>query len=278
MSKKLLFIILIIIVVFAFVGYQFISKMQLGAVSGLKVVSSPSADVFLNDKLIGKTPYEGKHAAGEYVLKLIPEDTSSQVVSWQGKIVLQPSLLTYVKRELGSSELTSSGDMLFLEKISGSEAQIVVLSSPDASKVIIDGQEKGITPLVLRDVASGENDVAISSPGFVGRTVRVQTMQGYKVTVNFQMALSGDSALVEGVTPTPGGEITQGDKQYVLIKDTPTGFLRVRSGPSTSAKEIGRVKPGEKSVFIEEQEGWYKINYEEGKEGWISNRYAEKVK
>jgi len=52
----------------------------------------------------------------------------------------------------------------------------------------------------------------------------------------------------------------------------------VRSGPSTSAKEIGRVKPGEKSVFIEEQEGWYKINYEEGKEGWISNRYAEKVK
>ncbi len=278
MSKKLLFIILIIIIVFAFVGYQYISKMQLGAVSGLKVVSSPSADVFLNDKLIGKTPYEGKHTAGEYVLKLIPEDTSSQVVSWQGKIVLQPSLLTYVKRELGSSELTSSGDMLFLEKISGSEAQIVVLSSPDASKVIIDGQEKGITPLVLRDVASGENDVAISSPGFIGRTVRVQTMQGYKVTVNFQMALSGDSALVEGVTPTPGGEIIKGDKQYVLIKDTPTGFLRVRSGPSTSAKEVGRVKPGEKSVFIEEQEGWYKINYEEGKEGWISSRYAEKVK
>ena len=61
--------------------------------------------------------------------------------------------------------------------------------------------------------------------------------------------------------------------------DTPTGFLRVRSEPSSIAKEIGQVEPGNVYYFLEQDTvtGWLKIEYEEGKEGWISSQYAKRV-
>ena len=43
------------------------------------------------------------------------------------------------------------------------------------------------------------------------------------------------------------------------------------------ASEEAQVKPGQKFSFIEEKEGWYKINYEGVKEGWIYGQYAEKA-
>ena len=65
----------------------------------------------------------------------------------------------------------------------------------------------------------------------------------------------------------------------VEILETSTGFLRVRREPSTLGEEIGRVEPGEKYPLIQtdEKTGWFEIEYEEGKEGWISNQYARKI-
>jgi N-acetylmuramoyl-L-alanine amidase len=63
----------------------------------------------------------------------------------------------------------------------------------------------------------------------------------------------------------------------VVIKNTPTGWLRVRMEPSLSATEAAKVKPGEKYTLLDEKNGWYKISYKEGEEGWISGRYAKKL-
>lgn len=277
--KKGIIIFVLLIIAFSFGVYTFITTRHAN-VAGLKIVSTPVASIFLNDKLLGKTPYEDRVSPGEYILKLIPDDTASQGASWQGKIHLSPSLLTYIKRELGTSELTSSGEILSLEKNSSNEAHVAVFSAPDAATVLFDGQEKGTTPLTIRNVLPGEHDIAISSPGFIGRTVRVQTLAGYTVSADFQLALSQTSS--ESISPVPtGGEKTPSssgrEKPYVKIKDTPTGFLRVRMSPSTGAIETAQIKPGETYSFLEEKEGWFKISYESGKEGWISSRYAEKV-
>ena len=270
-------IVILFVIVFSFAGYKFLSSKTTSS-AGLKVVSTPQTSVFLNDKLVGKTPLDDKYPPGEYTLKLIPQDTSTQYSSWQGKITLSPSFLTYVNRELGSSELTSAGEILSLEKISGSQSQVAVFSTPDAASVLFDGQEKGATPLLLRDVLPGEHDVAISSAGFVGRTIRIQATAGYKLAVEFQLALAATNEPSPTITSTPteSGK-SETTKPYVLIKDTPTGFLRVRSSSSTSATEVSQVKPGEKYPLLESKEGWFKISYSEGKEGWISSRYAEKV-
>ena len=52
-------------------------------------------------------------------------------------------------------------------------------------------------------------------------------------------------------------------KPFVTIKDTPTGFLRVRMEPSTAATEAAQVKPGEKYVFPKSEVNWKKITEKE---------------
>lgn len=276
MNKKTLLIVILLVIVISFGAYRLLFSRA--GTGGLKVVSNPPATVFLNDKLIGKTNYEDKLPTGEYILKLIPETTATSASSWQGKITVNPSVLTYVSRELGTSELTSAGEILTLEKIPNDRPQIAVFSQPEGANVLFDGYQEKVTPLTISDVSVGEHDIAVASAGFVSRTVRVLTTPGYKLVVNFQLALAGVSEVPLEGTPTPsiaGGK--EPGRPYVLIKDTPTGFLRVRSGSSTANSEVAQVKPGEKYPFLEEKEGWYKISYTEGKEGWISGRYAEKV-
>lgn len=69
------------------------------------------------------------------------------------------------------------------------------------------------------------------------------------------------------------------ERPYVEIKETSTGWLNLRSEPSTAEGDetvIKKIDPGDKYPFIEVNDtGWYKIEYEEGKEGWISGKYAE---
>ncbi len=275
MNKKALLVVVILVTVLSFAGYKFFFS-RIANVGGLKVASNPKSSIFLNDKLLGKTPYDDKYPAGEYILKLIPEDTSTAAASWQKKINISPSLLTYVNRDLGASELSSAGDILFLEKITDKEAQVAIFSTPDAATVILDGQEKGVSPLVLRDVVAGEHDVAVSSPGFTSRTVRIQAVTGYKLTVEYQLAILAENNAIPSSTSNTG-ESTVPAKPYVVIKDTPTGFLRVRSGPATTATETAQIKPGDKYSFLGEDSGWYKISYETGKDGWISAKYADKT-
>ena len=276
MNKRALLVVVIIVAVLSFAGYKFFFS-RIANVGGLKVVSNPKSSIFLNDKLLGKTPYDDKYPAGEYIMKLIPEDTSTSAASWQKKINISPSLLTYVNRELGASELSSSGDILFLEKITDKEAQVAIFSTPDSATVILDGQEKGVSPLVLRDVVAGEHDVAVSSPGFTSRTVRIQAVTGYKLTVEYQLSILAENNSTSSPPSTSIGASTDPAKPYVVINDTPTGFLRGRSGPSTTATETAQIKPGDKYSFLGEDSGWYKISYETGKDGWISAKYAEKT-
>ena len=80
-------------------------------------------------------------------------------------------------------------------------------------------------------------------------------------------------------TPTPKAQATPPAKPYVKVKDTPTGFLRVRMGPSTSATETAQIKPGEMYPYLdEEKDGWLKIEYKKDEEGWVSGVYVDLVK
>jgi len=53
--------------------------------------------------------------------------------------------------------------------------------------------------------------------------------------------------------------------------------LRVRSLPSTEGKIITSVLEGEEYFVIDAQTGWHKINYKEGKTGWVMSRYTIKI-
>lgn len=62
----------------------------------------------------------------------------------------------------------------------------------------------------------------------------------------------------------------------VTIKETETGWLKVREASSSASKEVSRVNPGENYNLLEETTDWFKIQLENGTDGWISSNYAEK--
>lgn len=73
----------------------------------------------------------------------------------------------------------------------------------------------------------------------------------------------------EGAATTPAVPM-------VRVLDTPTGWLNVRSGPSTVYDIMRKVLPGESYELLDEQEEWYKIRLSASEEGWIIKEYAEK--
>lgn len=285
MQKK---IILIVIILALGVGLFFgvrrlLSTQKQQGKAGLQVKSDPAASVFLDSRFLGRTPYEDRIEPGEYTLKLIPESTATSASSWQGKVKLTANILTFVNRELGTSDLNSSGEVISLERLTGKDTEISIVTTPDAAAIKIDGQDKGTAPLLLRNVEPGEHEIIVTSPGFLSKSVKVKATTGFKLTASIQLGIGGSASTQPETTPKPEGGQTTGttetnapEKPYVIILDTPTGWLRVRSEPSTTASEAGKVNPKEKYHLLEEQSGWYKIQLKDVT-GWISGRYAEKV-
>lgn len=64
-------------------------------------------------------------------------------------------------------------------------------------------------------------------------------------------------------------------RSSVLILDTGTGFLNVRSGPGVTNDIVGTVYPQEEYVYTEHVDGWYAIVLPDGKVGYITDEYAE---
>ncbi len=302
-------IVLVLVLGGLVVKSKFFSKPKTGA---LQISATPKAVVYINGEQKGTTPFlDDKLQVGEYTIKLVPESTTDSLVSWEGKINLVPGIITVINRTLSKTDSESSGEILALEKISSRDrSALAVVSIPDQALVKINGEPKGFAPILEEDLAPGDYRVVVSSAGYEEKTITAQTVAGYKLTVNVQLAQkiegiaeASPSAETEeeeeeeeveeeveeeeeaSPTPTPEAspksEVTPPDKPYVEIKDTPTGWLKVRSEPSANKGDetvLTKVDPGEMFPYLgEEENGWYKIEYEEGEEGWVSGVYCDLV-
>jgi len=282
---------------------KFFSRQGAGA---LQVSATPKATVYIDGELKGVTPFFSDEVeAGEHLIKIVPETTIDTLISWEGKVNLAPGIITAINRNLGTTEAESSGEILSLERISSrNTASLTVVSIPDQAVVKINGVPEGFAPVLKENLTPGDYQVVVSSPGFEERSITAQTVAGYKLTVSVKLAQK-----IEGIAEaTPSGELeeeeeeeeeeeaeespspspspegspqpspTPPDTPYVRIKDTPTGWLRVRAEASTESEELAKVDPGEMFPYLNEEKfGWYKIEYETGEEGWVSGTYSELV-
>lgn len=286
MGRKIGFLVGLIGIIAIVIGGMKILSGRTPKQGVLKVASQPTAGIFLDNKHLGRTPYEGEASSGEFPLKLVPETTVEAIASWQGSVKISPGLLTYVNATLSQSEFTTAVDVLWLEKISSKVSEIAVATNPDGATASLDGEMKGITPVSLTNVTPGDHTLTVTSPGFLARSVKVKTTAGYKLNAAIKLALSPEGTPTPEAsptgTPTPKATPTKGSsttptKPYVTIKDTPTGFLRVRLEPSTSSTEAARVNPGDQFHVEDTKSGWYQIKYDGKNLGWISGQYAEKT-
>ena len=74
--------------------------------------------------------------------------------------------------------------------------------------------------------------------------------------------------------PAPAAGAEAQATQMVIISDTPTGFLNVRTGPGTGYAKIGQVKPGEIFELVKEVQDWYEIKLSGGT-GYVTKQYAK---
>lgn len=299
MKGKLILMSILVLLFILFVAarlFVFDKKEDFGE---LKITSSPSTNIFIDNVNVGKTPYHDKAKIGEYLIKLIPDQEASGSAQWQGRVKVYKNSLSYINRELGSTDVDSAGEILTITDITdGSKddsiGQIIVDSDPVGAIVYLDNEEKGVTTAKLDNVGRGEHELSLFMPGFFRRTQKVNVEGGRRLSALFKLAIdhgqqvkiaslsaspkkeSTDSAALTP-SPSPTGAIASGSTGQVKIKDTPTGYLRVRTEPSVNASEEAQVKPGDTFALTGEQPNWYKIVYETGKEGWISQEYATKI-
>ncbi|MBU1031792.1 PEGA domain-containing protein [Patescibacteria group bacterium] len=229
--------------------------------SGISVLSEPSeATVFFDSKKVGETPYEEKNLeAREYFIKIEKGEAS-----WQGKVNLIVGAVTVINRDIAKDLISSAGEILTLDKGEG----LTVVSSPTDADVEIDGKFFGKTPTAV-DVDTGDHTILVSRKGYFNRSIRVNLPKDYSMTVSVDLALSeADLTAIQTPVTTQTPEL--------LVKDTPTGFLRVRDKASLAGKEITQVKPGDTLILLEELTGWDRVRLSDGTEGYVSSSYVEK--
>lgn len=264
MKKILLWIFILISILILLIRYSSnAAELFLGIKekSGISVLSTPNeATVFLDGNEVGKTPFEDRNLeVREYNVKLEKEEAS-----WQGKVKLTAQTLTIVNRDLAKDQASSSGEILTLDKGRG----VTVVSNPSGAEVEIDGKVFGKTPLNI-NITSGEHIINLSHPNYLNRSIKVTLPNNFNLTVSVDLALSeADLTTVSApvITQTP----------EVVVKQTPTGFLRVRDKGSLLGKEIAQVKPGDTLILLEELSGWDRVRLSDGTEGFVSSTYVEK--
>lgn len=274
MKKRLILaIIFFLLSGLSFLGIKLLNdRRQVTSLAALQVTATPKSQVYLNGQLLGETPYSSdKLKPGEQTVKIVPLDEPANF--FEQKVKLAPLLLTAIDRTFRTNEAQNEGLILTLEELQDKTAtELVLLSSPSEAKVFLDNDLKGITPLNLKEIPSSDHEINLSLPGFIDKRTRVKISSGYKLIADFKLAVSMEVSPSATPVLTP----TKTASASAKIKQTPTGFLRVRFSPSLNASEVGQVKPGESFPILEEAEGWTKISLPDNQSGWASNLYLVK--
>jgi hypothetical protein len=285
------------------VSALFLSGCKLRKQAALSVQTTPKATIFLDGEHLGQTPYYNeKLKAGEYVLKIVPESSGQALNPWEGRVTLSPGILTVVNRTLGLTQDDSAGEILSFEPLADKNAvSISVVTTPDGAVVNLDGEPRGFAPISLDNISEGDHTLVITSPGYQEKSIKAKTVKGHKLIASVQLAREVDTQEEEEPeeedatpsaspkaspkpSPTPKAspasdkddEEAELDRPYVEINSPDTGWVRVRAKASTGSEELAKVDHAEKFPLLDEQSGWYQIEYATNKDGWISGKYAEK--
>lgn len=243
----------------------------------LQVTSIPSSQVFLDGKFIGKAPLclcdlPQLLNSKEYKIKLVPMQAGFQ--NFEQKITVHPGVLTVVDRTFDKQVSMSSASVITLSKIENeNNSELLLVSFPDKSQVILDSNPMGNTPLLLKDITESDHEVKILKEGYREKIIKVKTVKGKRLEATIFLGIKTDINTADKDASSSAVNLTT---QKVLILDTPTGFLRVRQSDSVSSDQIATVSPGEKYDLISEKGEWLEIRLPGGKSGWISASFAQK--
>jgi hypothetical protein len=285
MKKIILIVIpslLIALLIYLIIQHINNQRSQKGA---LQVTSNPVSKVYLDNLYLGRTPISKTEAndmiqAGNYTLKLVPEDKS--LTEYQEKIPITTGVLTVVDRKFRKGG-KSEGSVISLQPIAEkNQNELEVISFPTDSEIELDSSLIGNTPFLYKNPTVSDHMITISKQGYNSKTIRIRTPKGYRLTIISYLSV-GSEQITESLKEAPSPIASSSpflsptvSETKVLILDTPTGFLRVRESASLNSNQITTVNPGEEFVLLSEQAGWFEIKLADGSKGWVSSEYARK--
>jgi len=275
--------------------------------AGLIVKSQPNGTVFLNDKEVGKTPYENKELQpGSYTVKV----TSSSGEWTSNKIRILENTVYNINRELATNAANQAGENVSIEKGKG----ITVVTIPSQVEVSLDGQKQGNTPYLIPSVSPGEHEITLAKEGYSSRKIKIRARDVYKIVIEAQLKKDTEGATdapaesaspstspspspssspsgsakatatikptaTPRTTPTASPKATSqaatGEKTITIL-DTPTTWLRVRDKAGIEGKEIAKVNSGETFEYKDQLgTGWTLIVLADGTEGYVASRYVK---
>lgn len=281
-------------------------------VSGLQVTTDGiPASVFLNGNKAGSTPYSDQTLKpGSYSVRLEPED--SEMAAYETSITLYPTTLAVMNWTFGKTTETSGGVIYELEPLKKKkDANFSLASIPDGAIVKVDDVSQGFTPVLMKAMTAGTHRFQVTLPSYKNVEESINVAEGFQMNVTVKLArqkaavpdeevleasdeasssaeVATPSAKKSSPTPTPKGSTTpkvsptkasssssSSSAKTVTILETGTGWLRVREKPESNATELAKVDVGESFPFFETETGWYQIEYEKGKKGWVSSKYVK---
>ncbi len=229
--------------------------------AALQVTSTPEAAIFIDGKHLGKTPFfSDQLKEGTYEIKIVAGSAN-----FLTKVDLSPNTLTVVNRLLNDNQLGQSGEVLWLQ--AGSR-DLFLASTPTEANITIDGQHKGKTPILIRDLEPGDHKVLSTKAGYIDHEFAIKTSTKYKLMSNLTLAAQ--------IAKSPAASQEEPTVAKVEVLKTPQGYLRVRKEADLNSAEIGRVNTGDQLEIIQETDEWIKISIS-NKFGWISKQYTKKV-
>ncbi|HEX8923173.1 MAG TPA: SH3 domain-containing protein, partial [Patescibacteria group bacterium] len=151
---------------------------------------------------------------------------------------------------------------------------LLVNCDPDKASVQIDSETKGFSPTKIDDIGEGDRQLTISYPGYQSINVFVKAINGYTLVIEANLAKekAPEPKVQEELIPSLAP--LQNVKKAV-IKQTETGWLRVRAEANANSAEVAKVKPNESYTVAEENGDWIKIQIDTTKSGWVSAKYVE---
>ena len=207
---------------------------------GLKVVSKPSASaVFLDKNYIGETPLSTKRwMCGKHIITVKKKDYNN----YEQSIKMSLGKTKKIYAELSSDAHANNP-----------YASLVIKTLPEGATVLVDGKEKGVTPLYLKNVEHGLHTIKFTKNCFSSVEKKVDITASKTIDVNAKLQSICGSLMVKtlpeeatvlvdgkekGVTPLYIDNIKKGDRIIKLIK----------KGFETENKIIS-IKPSEKFDF-----------------------------
>ncbi len=275
MKRFLLWVVPLLIAIPVFIGTVVFLNQKTGK-GALQVTSVPESQVYLDGKLIGKTPLCKCEAAdmisvGDHVVRLVP--SAGNFMPFEEKIPIYKSVLTVLDRTFGNGA-SSSGEVITLTPLADiNSSQFFAISFPDKAQVLLDGSPVGQTALLLGNITPSDHELTFKKEGYKDKVVRVRAVKGYKLSSIVFLGISDEIASSSAAVATPSAAPSV---VKVLILATPTGFLNVRDSSSLGGSIIDKVNPGDSFELVSEADGWYQIKLVSGKTGWISSQYASK--